>query len=145
MQSELAEAKKEIDTLNTKLASGIKDTIMNSAVDVCGIKLVTVYMENLKLDVARRLSDTVKSEFPGLVLVLAIAPDKKLNFITVAGKEAVSMGVHAGRLAGSVASVTGGKGGGRPDSAMAGGHDLSKVDDALATAKGIIEEMIGSK
>ena len=145
LQSELAEAKKEIDTLNTKLASGIKDTIMNSAVDVCGIKLVTVYMENLKLDVARRLSDTVKSEFPGLVLVLAIAPDKKLNFITVAGKEAVSMGVHAGRLAGSVASVTGGKGGGRPDSAMAGGHDLSKVDDALATAKGIVEEMIGSK
>ena len=74
--------------------------------------------------------------------MLAVNANGKLNFIAVAGKDAVAKGAHAGKLVGAVASVTGGKGGGRPDSAMAGGADHSKVNDALASAKATLEGML---
>lgn len=142
LQSELSDAKKEIDVLNSKLAAGMKNMIMSSAIEIDGVKLVTAYMENLNLDVARSLADSIKAECEDTVLVLAIAPEGRLNFICVAGKTATSLGVHAGKLAGAVAAVTGGKGGGRPDNAMAGGKDLSKVDDALSSSKSVVQSMI---
>ena len=76
------------------------------------------------------------------VNTLAKHVDGKLNFISVAGKNAVAAGAHAGRLVGAVASVTGGKGGGRPDNAMAGGRDTAKTAEALASAKETIEAML---
>ena len=67
--------------------------------------------------------------------LVAVVSDGKLNFVVSCGKDAVASGAHAGKLAMAVASVTGGKGGGRPDSAVAGGRDISKIDDALAEAE----------
>ncbi len=142
LQGELSVAKKEIEKLNAKLASGMKDSIMKGAADVKGIKLVTSRMDNVKLDVARNLSDTVKAENSDAVIVLAVSCDGKLNFICSAGKSAVESGAHAGKLVGAVAAVTGGKGGGRPDNAMAGGNDASKIDEALSSAKAILENML---
>lgn len=142
VQAELSAAKKEIEQLNAKLASGMTDSILASAVKVGGVSLVTKYMENLKLDVARSMIDKIRAEHPDTVVVLAIAPEGKLNFITSAGKDAVACGVHAGKLAGAVAAVTGGKGGGRPDSAMAGGRDASKVNEALESALSAVEGML---
>ena len=69
-----------------------------------------------------------------MVAVFAVTSGDKLTFMTVCGKDAVKAGAHAGKIASAVAAVTGGKGGGRPDSAMAGGRDLSKIDEALALA-----------
>ena len=74
--------------------------------------------------------------------MLAITDGGKLNFVAVAGKEAVSLGAHAGKIVAQVAAVTGGKGGGRPDSAMAGGIDLSKIDAALAVAADALRGML---
>ena len=62
-----------------------------------------------------------------------------MNFIAVAGKDAVAAGAHAGKLVGAVAAISGGKGGGRPDSAMAGGQDRSKIDEALVAASDILK------
>ena len=64
------------------------------------------------------------------------------NFLASAGKDAVAAGVHAGKLVGAVAAVTGGKGGGRPDNAMAGGADASKVLEALASAEAALASML---
>jgi alanyl-tRNA synthetase len=77
-----------------------------------------------------------------VVAVLAVHGDGKLNFIAIAGKDAVAAGAHAGKLVGAVASVTGGKGGGRPDNAMAGGRDADKIAEALASAADTLSSML---
>ena len=76
-----------------------------------------------------------------MVAVFAVVNDGKLNFITCAGKEAVALGAHAGNILREVSAVCGGKGGGRPDSAMSGGKDLNKIDEALKLAKKIVSEI----
>jgi len=140
--AELQAAKREIESLNSKLAATKLDAIMSSAVDVKGVKLVTAKLDGMAPDVARSLGDEIRSANPGMVAVLAAGTDGKLNFIAVAGADAVKAGAHAGKLVSGVAAVTGGKGGGRPDSAMAGGRDASKTGEALAAAAGILEGMI---
>ena len=75
-------------------------------------------------------------------MVLAVLADGQLNFISAAGPDAVKLGAHAGKLVSAVATVAGGKGGGRPDSAMAGASQVEKIADALETAKSVLNEMI---
>jgi alanyl-tRNA synthetase len=77
-----------------------------------------------------------------MVAVLAVKSGDKPNFIAVAGKDAVAAGAHAGKLVGAVAAITGGKGGGRPDNAMAGGRDADKIAEALDSAKATLEGML---
>ena len=96
----------------------------------------------MQADAARALADEIKAAHADTVAVLAITGGGKLNFIAVAGKDAVAGGAHAGKLVGAVAAVTGGKGGGRPDNAMAGGKDTDKIDEALASAKTTLEGML---
>ncbi len=142
LQAELAHAKKEIDALNAKLASSKLGDIMASAEEINGIKLVAVQLSDMQIDAARALADDIKGRYDDTVAVLAVGNAEKFNFIAVAGKTAVAKGAHAGKLVGAVAAATGGKGGGRPDSAMAGGKDFAKVSDALAEAKSALMGMI---
>ena len=140
LQAEIASMKKEIEALNAKLAGSKLDEVLSTAVDVKGVKLVTVALEGMELDAARSLADKIKDR-ADTVAVLATNAGK-LNFIAVAGKDAVAAGAHAGKLVGAVAAVTGGKGGGRPDNAMAGGADASKITEALAEAEKVLATMI---
>ena len=142
LQGEIANAKKEIESLNAKLAGGKLDAILASAVDVNGAMLVAARAEGMNVDMARTLVDDIKAKHENAVVVLAVEADGKLNFVSGAGKDAVAHGAHAGKLVGAVAAVTGGKGGGRPDNAMAGGRDSSQIDAALASAKATLEGMI---
>ena len=142
LQGEIATAKKEIEALNAKLAGGKLDAILTSAVDVNGVMLVAARAEGMNVDMARTLVDDIKAKHENAVVVLAVEADGKLNFVSGAGKDAVAKGAHAGKLVGAVAAVTGGKGGGRPDNAMAGGRDASQIDAALAVAKATLEDMI---
>ena len=93
-------------------------------------------------DVARSLADSIRASGPDTVAVLAVTDGAKLNFIAVAGPDAVKAGAHAGKLVSAVAAVTGGRGGGRPDSAMAGGRDISAADAALASAQTALSGML---
>ena len=142
VEDELRTAKKEIEALNAKLAAGKLDSIVNSAVAVGGFKLICAKLDDMEINAARALADDIKARFDDTVAVLAVNGGGKLNFIAVAGKAAVAGGAHAGKLVGAVAAVTGGKGGGRPDNAMAGGRDADKIDEALAVAKATLEGMI---
>ena len=134
--------KKELDGLSAKLASSKLDEISAKAVTVGKVRLSAVEFDGMQPDVARSLADEIKARFPDMVAVLAVNTDGKLNFIAVAGKDAVAAGVHAGKLVGAVAAVTGGKGGGRPDNAMAGGRDTTKTADALAYAQDVLASML---
>ncbi len=142
LHTELNAAHKEIDALNGKIAASRVDDLVSTAVSVGAVKLITADMGAVPADIARTMNDRIKEQNPDAVIVLAIVNDGKLNFLAAAGKDAVSHGAHAGKLVGSVAAVTGGKGGGRPDNAMAGGADVAKIADALASAKATLEGML---
>ena len=75
------------------------------------------------------------------VIVLAAVCDGKLNFVAAAGADAVKAGAHAGNILKEISAVCGGKGGGRPDSAMSGGKDIDKVNDALLLAENILASL----
>jgi len=142
MQSEIAAMKKEIESLNSKIAASKLDSIMADAVNVGAVRLVAADLGNMQADAARSLADEIKARYADVVAVFAIAADGKLNFLSVAGKDAVAAGAHAGKLVGTVAAVTGGKGGGRPDNAMAGGRDTAKIAEALASVKETLASML---
>ncbi len=142
LQGEIASMKREIEALNSKLAGSKLADVLASAVSVGAYKLVTYVADGMEIDAARSLSDKIKAENDDTVAVIAVKSGDRLNFIAVAGKNAVAGGAHAGKLVGAVAAVTGGKGGGRPDSAMAGGRDASKVAEALESAKATLEGML---
>ncbi len=141
VEDELRAAKKEIDALNAKLASSKLGDILGGAIDMGKVKLVSARLDDMQIDAARALADDIKANHSDTVAVLAVNGEK-LNFIAVAGKDAVASGVHAGKLVGAVAAITGGRGGGRPDNAMAGGNDASKIDEAFSVAVETVKGML---
>ena len=142
LQDELKNAHRELDSLNAKLASSKRDDLMKNAVTVGSVKLAVARFDGMQPDVARSLADEIKADCHDTVAVIAITDGARINFITVAGKDAVAAGAHAGKLVGAVAAVTGGKGGGRPDNAMAGGRDADKIDEALAAAADLLSAQL---
>ena len=140
--AELKDANREIESLNSKMANSASGEIVNNAKDVNGIKVICGKLDGANIDALRALGDSIKEKEALAFICLASSVDGKVNFITMATKDAVSMGVHAGNAIREIAKIAGGSGGGRPDSAQAGGKDASKIDEALDAAYGIIEGMI---
>lgn len=133
---------KKIESLEAKLASGKLNDILSNAADIGGIKVAVAKFNGTSADELRKMIDTVKAENDNAVAVLASINGEKLTFCAGAGKTAVANGVHSGNIVRAVAQIAGGNGGGKPDSAMAGGKDVSKADDALAAVNSIVEGMI---
>lgn len=142
LNAELAEAKKKIDELNSAVASSKLAEVEESAIDVGSVKLICADLGDVSLDTARSLSDKLKSKFDSGVIVFAIHNEAKINFIASCGSDAVKAGAHAGNLLREVSAITGGRGGGRPDSATSGGRDAGKISDALAAASEILRGML---
>ncbi len=140
--SELGAAKHEIESLNSKLAATKVGALLDSAKAVGAVALATARFDGMAIEVARSLADEIKAKRSDIVAVLAVNTDGKLSFITVCGSDAVKAGAHAGKIVSAVASVTGGKGGGRPDNAMAGGRDASLIADALASAEATLSSLL---
>ena len=138
----------EVKSLNTALAAANKKiaeqqtgSLLDNAVEVDGIRVVTALFKDADIKTLRELGDDLKANHDDLCAVIANVGAEKGNLMVVCGKAAVGKGVMAGKLVGMVAGVTGGKGGGKPDSAMAGIGNLSKVDDALAQVVSFVESM----
>ncbi len=139
LQDELRSAHRELESLNAKLASSKRDGLTKNAVAVGELTLMSARFDGMQIEVARSLADEIKAEFPSAVAVIATVNGADIKFLAVAGKDAVAKGAHAGKLVGAVAAVTGGKGGGRPDNAMAGGKEADKVTEALAASAEILQ------
>ena len=123
--------------------SGDAERIMFGAKNVGGIKVITITNSELTPNELRRMGDMIRDREPNSVAVLATVQDEKVSFVAVCGKDAVEKGIKAGELVKSVSAVAGGKGGGRPDSAMGGGTEVLKTDDALATVDDFVAEKLG--
>ena len=131
IQDELKELKREVESLNSKLAGSKVNDLISSAIVIGGFKVITADLKDMATPAVRALGDTIKDKEPSAVAVFALHSGDKLNFVAVCGKDAVANGAHAGNILREVSAVTGGKGGGRPDSAMSGGKDISKIAEAL--------------
>ena len=142
LTEELKSAKHEIEALNAKIASSKTADIMKDAVKVGALTVVAALTEGMTPDAARNVIDDFKAKDENVVVLLATNVDGKANLVCGCGKSAVAAGALAGKIVGAAAALTGGKGGGRPDNAMAGVGDATKLADAIAAVPGIVEGMI---
>ena len=141
VMDELKETKRLLEKAEAKLAGGKLDDILAKAVMINDIKVAVAKIDGTADDL-RKMTDTVKAENDDTVVVLAAVNGEKLTFSAACGKVAISKGAHAGNLVREIAKICGGNGGGKPDSAMAGGKDASKLDEALLTVPAILKEML---
>ena len=137
LQNEIKNTHKELESANARLAEIKTESLLSGIKSVGKFKMLVAKVE-MKPDAVRGLCDTVKSKYSDAVAVFAAVCDGKLNFVASAGQDAVKSGAHAGNILKEISAITGGKGGGRPDSAMSGGRDLDKVDEALARVEEIL-------
>ncbi|MBQ6719665.1 MAG: alanine--tRNA ligase [Oscillospiraceae bacterium] len=128
---EIKALKKEIESYKAKEAAGAVDQMLNSAKAVGTVKVLTVKLPGADAGKLRQMGDVLRDKDASVVAVLASASEEKVTFLAVCGKEAVKAGVKAGDIVKYVCNVCGGNGGGKPDSAMGGGKDASKMDEAL--------------
>lgn len=142
MSAEVKELQKKNEELAAELAANAAKDMLGDAKEINGIKLVTSKVEGVQGGDLRIMADSAASSDPSLVAVFASVCGEKLSFACACGADAVSKGAHAGNIVRAVATVAGGSGGGKPDSAMAGGKDLTKVDEALAEAENVLVGMI---
>ena len=133
---------KEIQNLNAEMTKLKSADMFSSAVDVDGLELYIAKVEGTTPDALRSMGDDVKTKGDNVVAVLAGVNGDKANFVAVCGKGAIAKGVKAGDLVKEVAKIANGGGGGRPDSAMAGAKDVTKVDEALSKTEEIVKSLI---
>ena len=140
---EMKELRQALEKFKTEASLGEARQVMASAKTVGGLHVITGTRQNLDANALRAMGDFMRDKDPSVVAVLASINGEKVSFLAVCGKEAVSKGIKAGELVKSVSAVCGGKGGGKPDSAMGGGTDLLKVDDALAAVDDFVAAKLG--
>ena len=114
-----------------KIAASSTDEFIKNAKEHNGFKIITAELNNVAPNIARNMCDVIKDKEPNAVIVFALINEGKLTFLSSCGKSAVSGGAHAGNIVKAVATKAGGNGGGKPDSAMAGGKELDKAGEAL--------------
>lgn len=134
---ELAELRSEISALKA-------GSLMDSARQVGGVRLITAEVEISNPGELRSMCDTARDNGADIVAVFAGVNKEKgtLNFACACGADAIKLGAHAGNIVRETAKIAGGSGGGKPDSAMAGAKDASKADEALAAVDSIVSAML---
>ena len=137
LREEQKETLRQLESATAKLAEAQLDSLLAKAETKGSIRYLTAKLD-MKADAARALCDSIKTRYADMVAVFALVDGEKLNFIACCGADAVKAGAHAGKILGEVSAVTGGRGGGRPDSAMSGGKDISRVDEALKLVESLL-------
>ena len=140
MVSEARELRQTIEKLKAKEFVSETDQFLMSAKAVKGLKVVSMSRSGMTADDMRKMGDFLRDKEPKVAALLAGVNEEKITFLAVCGKEAVAKGVKAGDIIKTIAPICGGKGGGKPDSAMGGGSDLLKLDDALAALDDFVNE-----
>ena len=141
--AELKEARQNVERMKEKILHSDVDRFLYASKNIGGIKVITTTRTDLEAGDLRKLGDFLRDKDPDTVAVLATATESKVTFVAVCGKNAVAKGIRAGDLVRAVSAVTGGKGGGKPDSAMGGGSEVLKIDDALAIVDDFVADKLG--
>ena len=139
--AENKELRQALEKFKAEASLGEARQFLTAAKDVGGLKVLTAVRNGLDAGGLRQMGDFLRDKAPDVVAVLASVNGEKISFLAVCGKEAVARGVKAGDLVKNVCAICGGKGGGKPDSAMGGGTDMLKLDDALAS----VDDFVAAK
>ena len=143
VQDQVKSLEKELAALKAKMASGQGDDLLAQAVDIHGIKVLAVTLENADVNTLRAVMDKMKDKLKTAAIVLASVSDGKVSLIAGVTADSTSK-VKAGDLVNFVAQQVGGKGGGRPDMAQAGGTDPSGLPKALAGVSQWVSERVSN-
>ena len=130
-----------VEKFKAKESAGEADRFLFGARQVGELKVLTATIADADANKLRQMGDMLRDKAPNVVAVLATVNGEKITFLAVCGKEAVAKGIKAGEIIKNVTAICGGKGGGKPDSAMGGGTDILKLDDALAS----IDDFVAGK
>jgi len=141
--TEMKEMRHELEKFQAEASLGEARQFLMSAKDVKGLKVLTAIRNGMDAAALRQMGDFLRDKESGVVAVLASVNGEKITFLAICGPEAVKKGVKAGDLVKNVCAICSGKGGGKPDSAMGGGTDLLKLDDALASVDDFVSEKLG--
>jgi len=139
--AELKEARRVIQQYKDKESAGGADAMLKSAKEIGGLRVLTAKVEG-DANALRKLGDALRDKDSAVVAVMAAVNGEKITFQCVCGKDAVARGIRAGDIIKSITAIAGGKGGGKPDSAMGGGNDLSKLDAALAAVEAFVSDKL---
>ena len=132
---------KQIEQMKQKLAHAQVAELEAAVKDVKGVKVLAAQVPGMDREQLRTLVDSLRNKWKSMVVVLASSEDSNVSIVSGVTKDLTSK-VHAGKLAGAVAQAVGGKGGGRPDMAEAGGKDPSALGPALEAVYGSVEGML---
>jgi len=141
LQQELKAKNREIEALNGRLAATQLDGLLENSRIVNGIRMVQATLGETRPDVLRQLGDRLKDTAEPIVAVLTAKGEKKASVLTVASKAAIERGANAGKLIKELTAALGGSGGGKPDSAMGGAPELSKLDEAMEKVRAALESL----
>ena len=131
-----------VEKFKAKESAGEADRFLFGARQVGELKVLTATIADADANKLRQMGDMLRDKAPNVVAVLATVNGEKITFLAVCGKEAVAKGIKAGEIIKNVTAICGGKGGGKPDSAMGGGTNVLKLDDALASMDDFVAEKL---
>ena len=137
---ELKQLHQLVEKYKAREAAGEADRILFGAHDVCGLKVITATYAEADAAKLRTMGDGLRDKAANVVALLACVNDGKITFVASCGKEAVARGIKAGDIIKNLAPICGGRGGGKPDSAMGGGTDVLKLDDMMAALDNFVAE-----
>ena len=143
LMNELKDTQKQLEKAEAQIAAGKIGGLLEKAAGVNGLRVVSAVLENTPAEELRKTAETLKADNADVIALLAAVNDGKLTFCAACGKDAVGKGAHAGNLVKETAKIAGGNGGGKPDIAMAGGKDISKIKEALAAVEDIARSQTG--
>ena len=139
LAAELKETAKQLDILKAQVAASKIDGLFEDAADVDGVRIVSAYLTGTGADTLRDMVDKVRDKAPNAVTVLIGSDGAKTMMAVGVSKNAMARGLKAGALVKKIAAIAGGNGGGKPDFAMAGIRDASKIDEALNAVPEIVK------
>ena len=137
---EVREMRQNVDKLKDKLFSGEIERTLFAAKEIKDLKVVTVTRSDIDANDLRKMGDFLKDRSADVVALLAAVQGEKITLNAVCGKNAIARGIKAGDIIKNLAPICGGRGGGKPDSAMGGGSDLLKLDDMMAALDDYVAE-----
>ncbi len=139
---ELKAQSREIESLQAQIANSKTKELFERAVSVKGLRYIHAVLKDTAADSLRTLGDQVKVDAPDVVAVFAASNEGKSSVLAVCGADAVKAGAHAGKLIKEITAQLGGKGGGRPDSAMGGIAGTDKAEEVLSGVPAMLEGML---
>ena len=138
---EMKALKRTIETYKAKETAGEAERFLFGAHEIGGLHVITATVKDADAGKLRQMGDLLRDKSGDVVAVLSTVAGEKITFLAVCGKNAIAKGIKAGELVKLVCTACGGSGGGKPDSAMGGGKDVTKVDNALA----LVGDFVASK